>query len=158
MAILLVLLFAFGMPAASAQYNPTEPGFIIDPPTVGVGGGTVTVSGKGCPAASTVNIYVEDTLVGTTTAKDDRDGTFTTTVQIPAGLTPGTHTVFVRCGNVVLSNTLTVTVTVTAVAVQAPNTLPKTGSNSAGFVRVALVLVALGGLLVLSTRRRRQRV
>lgn len=152
--MLLVVLFAFGMPAASAQYNPGEPGFIIDPPVVGVDGGPVNIKGVGCPANSTVNIYLGDTLIGTTTASNSQAGSFSATVQIPAGLTPGTRTIFVRCGTVVLSNTLTVT----APVIPATTTLPRTGSDSIGFVRVALVLVALGGLLVLSTRRRRQRV
>jgi LPXTG-motif cell wall-anchored protein len=60
---LFVVLFAS---AAHAQYVPGEPGIIVNPSTVEVGG-TIEVQGQGCPRNSTVTIYVGDILVATTT-------------------------------------------------------------------------------------------
>src|SRR6185369_17194929 len=60
-AVLMVALAG----TAHAQYVPGEPGIIVDPGTVSVGG-TIEVQGSGCPRDSEVQIFVGDTLVATT--------------------------------------------------------------------------------------------
>jgi LPXTG-motif cell wall-anchored protein len=150
---LFVVLFAT---AAHAQYVPGEPGIIVDPSTVQVGG-TIEVQGSGCPRGSTVTITVGDTVVGTTIASDDGTGSFDLRdIVLPPSIGPGTYTVHALCGDL----DLTAVLNVTAVATTTPpsTVLPVTGSDTGVYVKAGLALVAVGGLLVLGTRRRRATV
>ena len=149
---LFVVLFAS---AAHAQYVPGEPGIIVDPGTVEVGG-TIEVIGSGCPRSSEVTIYVGDVLVATTVASDDGTGSFDVSIVLPPSIGPGNYTVHAFCGELDLTSVLSVT----AVATTTPPTtvLPVTGSDSGMYIKAGVALVAVGGLLVLATRRRRATV
>jgi LPXTG-motif cell wall-anchored protein len=150
---LFVVLFAT---AAHAQYVPGEPGIIVNPTTVEVGG-TIEVQGTGCPRDATVQIFVGDVLVATTTASDDGTGSFdVSNIVLPPSITPGNYTIHALCGEL----DLTAVLSVTAVATTTPpsTVLPVTGSDSGVYVKAGLALVAVGGLLVLGTRRRRATV
>jgi LPXTG-motif cell wall-anchored protein len=150
---LFVVLFAT---AAHAQYVPGEPGIIVDPGTVEVGG-SIEVQGTGCPRDATVTIYVGDVLVATTTASDDGTGSFDVKdIVLPDSIGPGNYTVHAFCGEL----DLTAVLSVTAVATTTPpsTVLPVTGSDSGIYIKAGLGLVAVGGLLVLGTRRRRATV
>ena len=143
--------------AVSAQYVPGQPGIIVDPNSTTVGG-TVTVEGSGCPADGTVTIKIGTVEVGTVTS--DEEGNFILKdIVLPPSITPGQYTVHALCGDLDLTAVLSVsalppsTTTATTVA-----TLPKTGTDSGSWVKVGLGLVAVGGLLVLATRRRRSMV
>lgn len=146
---------------AHAQYVPGEPGIIVNPDTVEVGG-TIEVTGSGCPRDTEVQIFVGDVLVATTTtAPDDGTGSFDVTdIVLPDSIGPGEYTVHAMCGDL----DLTAVLTVTAAAVQpttAPSdtgTLPVTGSDSGLLLKSGFALVAVGGLIVLATRRRRATV
>jgi LPXTG-motif cell wall-anchored protein len=154
---LFVVLFAS---AAHAQYVPGEPGIIVNPSTVEVGG-TIEVQGQGCPSGSEVTIYVNDVLVATTVASDDGTGSFDVTdIVLPTSIGPGTYTVHAYCGELDLTAVLEVTAVATTAAPTNETTtvLPVTGSDSGVYVKVGLALVAVGGLLVLGTRRRRATV
>jgi LPXTG-motif cell wall-anchored protein len=104
LAALLVIAFVAAQPA-SAQYQPGQPGFILDPPIVAPGQ-TVDVIGNGCPRGSTVEIYLDGVLADTVTAADDDTGAFAG--SFPAPPVEGTYMVEVRCGDVVMSQVLTV--------------------------------------------------
>jgi hypothetical protein len=150
---LFVVLFAT---AAHAQYVPGEPGIIVDPGTVQVGG-TIEVQGNGCPRNSAVTIYVGDVLVATTVASDDGTGSFDVkNIVLPTSLGPGTYTVHAYCGDLDLTTVLSIT----AVATTTPpeSQLPVTGGDYGIYVKSGLALVALGGLFVLTSRRRRATV
>jgi LPXTG-motif cell wall-anchored protein len=146
------LLLATAAPA-SAQYNPSG-GFIIEPSTIPDTGAEVFIEGIGCPAASTANISIlvdgQEIFLGSTPVDNDVDGGFRTFVNVPP-IPAGEYTVFVRCGNVVFSNVLTVVATTQPTS--AP--LPRTGTDPTNFIRIAFALIAAGGLLVLAARRRR---
>ena len=45
----------------------------------------------------------------------------------------------------------------TAATGSGTGTLPRTGTNSAELLQLALVLIAVGGIITLATRKRRQR-
>jgi LPXTG-motif cell wall-anchored protein len=142
---------------AFAQYVPGEPGIIVDPGTVQVGG-TIEVQGSGCPRDTTVSIYVGDTLVATTTtAADDGTGSFDVKgIVLPPSLGPGDYIVHARCGTLDLTSVLSISAVAPTTTVATTGTLPTTGSNSTGLlVPVGVGLVAVGGLVVLATRRRR---
>jgi LPXTG-motif cell wall-anchored protein len=138
---------------------PGEPGIIVNPGTVEVGG-TIEVQGSGCPRDTTVTIYVGDVLVATTsTAPDDGTGSFDVKdIVLPDSLGPGEYTVHAKCGTLDLTSVLNISA-VAPTTVPATGTLPTTGSNTPGLlVPVGVGLVAVGGMVVLATRRRRQTV
>ena len=148
------LLLCLGAPVivaspAMAQYGGTC-GFVLTPTTV-TPGGTVQVVGQNANPNEVLVFTIGDPItIGTTTA--DSNGNFTATLTIPADLAPGTYSVDVNCGNSVSSQTLNVSA---ANAENAAGNLPTTGSNTLLYLRWALALIALGGLIVLATRRQR---
>lgn len=150
------LLMVFAS-AAHAQYVPGQPGFILDPNQVLEGGATTTASGVGCPPSTNVVFTIDGVQVGTTVSRPDPDGSFDATLSIPASFAPGEYTVVATCGNVRMTNTLTITAVPTSEPTSA-TTLPRTGSDSMLLVRIGLALAATGGLLVLGTQKRRARV
>jgi len=156
-AILVVALAG----TAHAQYVPGEPGIVVNPGSVEVGG-TIEVTGSGCPRDTLVTIYVGDTPVATTTTSpDDGTGSFDVTgIVLPAGIGPGEYTVHAKCGELDLTSVLSISaVATTTTATAATGTLPTTGSSLPGLlVPVGVGLVAAGGLAVLATRRRRHAI
>ena len=144
-AFLALLLFA---PAASAQY-PNDDSISVDNPNPNVGD-SIVVSGDCFPPGSLVTVTLTQggntVVVGQTTS--DANGHYSVTITIPAGFTAGPATL-TACGVSIVIN-----IGGTAVA-----TLPRTGSSSSlPMARIAVVLVAAGGLLVLSARKRAARV
>ncbi len=112
----------------------------------------MTVQGTGCPANVTVTIKIGDVVIGTVTS--DANGDFTDpNIVLPPSITPGTYTVHALCGDLDLTAVLSVNALATTTV--APGTLPRTGTDSGVWVKIGLSLVAIGGLLVLATRRRR---
>ena len=141
--------------AAYAQYNPGQPGFIITPSTT-TAGSQVSFVGEGCPAGSTVTF----TSNGVTLASGPvgSDGKFAVPGTVPASFGPGQYTVTATCGDVLMTNILTVVAATSGVIPGTSGTsgsLPRTGSDSMLLVRIGLGLLAAGGLVVLATRRRR---
>jgi LPXTG-motif cell wall-anchored protein len=138
---------------ASAQYVPGTPGIIVDPGSTTVGG-TVTVTGTGCPANVTVTIRIGTVVVGTATSNNA--GNFTFTVKLPPSIGPGQYTVHALCGALDLTAVLSVSALPATTTIATGGTLPKTGTDSGLWVKIGLSFVAVGGLLVLATRRRRR--
>lgn len=150
--VAVVAVFAFATPAL-AQYETG--GVILNPPEIpAFTESIVNVSGVGCPPGSTANIYIvidgSEVFLGSTQVADDPDGAFNTDVLVPA-LPPGEYTVRVRCGEVVLSAILTVVGTTTQAG-----PLPRTGADPWMFIRIAVLLVTIGGFLLLFARKRRK--
>ena len=150
LALLLVGVVAFA-PRAEAQYQPGQPGIILSPSTV-TSGGSFSVAGFGCVKAAPVEILIDGTVVGTGTASNDDKGSFSIPVTAPT--TPGQYSVVARCLTTEVSSILSVVAAPTTTVLVA--TLPITGGESGGLVKVGLLLVAVGGLLVLAVRRTRE--
>ena len=142
MALAALLLFA---PAASAQYE--DPGSIVtDDPNPDVGD-SITITGFACgePGVDvTITITQNGQSVVVGQATTGPDGSYTTTIAIPATFTNGTAVITDSCGG-------QLTLTIGGVSGVA---LPRTGSDSGTLGRVAVALVAAGGLLVLAARKR----
>lgn len=124
--------------------------------TSAVPGQTITFTGSGWPANTTIPITINGASVGTTTT--NASGQFSFTYTVPASAS-GTLTASVDCGAVVVSSSVSVSSgsASTALPVQrvsTGSTLPVTGSQAIGFVQVALALLAAGGLALLLARRR----
>jgi LPXTG-motif cell wall-anchored protein len=152
---LVVGLFAFTATPAQAQYDGPC-GLILNPPEIAADTATsIEVSGVCCPAASIADIFVvvdgQEVFVGTAQVANDTDGGFNQVVTIPP-LPAGEYSVVVHCGPVTLSAVLTVVGTTTVTT----GALPRTGSDPWTFIRIAVLLVAIGGFLLLFTRKRRQ--
>jgi hypothetical protein len=101
----------------------------------------------------TLTLYSTPVTLATTTAT--ATGTFSVTVTIPSDTVPGAHTI-VATGSTGDSATTAITVASTVpVAVTTP-TLPFTGADIAALASVGAIALALGGMLILTGRRRRR--
>ena len=118
-------------------------------PASAVAGATISLTGDGYQPNEPLEIWLLSTPVQLTTLTADAQGAFTTTVTIPANVTPGAHTLEIRGAQ---SPTFAQSFTVFAA-------LPATGPDpSAGPIGVAALLLTGAGVgLVLITRRRRVR-
>lgn len=152
--LIAVLALALPSTAAMAQSYPDTPTLTVDqtvvPPCT-----TVVLTGTGFLPNTLVTITVGGTVIGTVTT--DADGNYTFPYTISCSEVDGAVLTFTASDG---TNVLSVSVTIEAAAVTtttAGGTLPKTGASdtTALLVRVSVVLVAMGGILVLATRRRR---
>jgi hypothetical protein len=154
--VLIGVIVVFAAPA-KAQYVPGVPGCIPDPPTINEDTETSGVlECIGCPpntlAEAVIVVNGNEVPIGSAQVSDDEDGGVVIPVVYPA-LPSGDYLVLVRCGDALLSNVLTVADTGGQVIRQGP--LPITGSDSGWLVRIALLLITIGGLLALMARKRR---
>ncbi|MGP0030470.1 MAG: IPT/TIG domain-containing protein [Acidimicrobiales bacterium] len=120
-------------------------------------GCTTTVTGSGWADGETVTLYFSDPVeVGT--VQTSATGTFSTSVKIPP--TPAGSFTISAVGSsgdsastpFTLTATTAATVTPTTAAAAAP--LAFTGADISIMVGVAAMAIAVGGILVLSSRRR----
>jgi hypothetical protein len=115
-------------------------------------GQTTSVSGSGCEANTpvTLSLDVASTPIGTTTADDQ--GNFTATATIPVDSSAGQHNVLATCtdpNGADLVATAALSVTRSGLAV--------TGANFIPLAIVMVVTLAVGLVLILIGRRRRNR-
>lgn len=137
-------------PVASAQY--VDDGSItVDDPNPDVGD-AIVVNGTACGEADivvTVSISQGGQTVVLGTATTGPDGTYVLNGSIPTSFVNGTAVISDTCG-------ASLTITIGEVA---GVSLPRTGSSSTGTLwRVAVGLLAAGGVLVLTARKRSARV
>lgn len=145
MLILGVMALALFVPAAHAQYNPGTPGASVSDSTV-TSGDTVTVTATGCEPGSTVTFYLDGNTLGSATADDS--GTAAADVVITGS--PGAHQITNSCNDAVISITI---------AGATAGALPRTGSDSSlPLAKIAIVLIAAGGLLIVAARDRSKKV
>jgi LPXTG-motif cell wall-anchored protein len=134
-------------PVASAQY--VDDGSITtDDPNPDVGD-SIVVTGQNCdPGDLTLTLTQGSQSVVVGQATVGPDGSFSTSITIPSSFSAGTATLSSACGS-----------TTIAIGGVAGTALPRTGSSSTGTLwRVAVALLAAGGILVLSSRKRSARV
>ena len=158
-----LVLFA---PAAGAQYSNVAAVSVTNPTDTCSPGRDITATAVGFAFFNTVTFRFNGQVIGT--AQADGEGNATLTVPYPDGVDPGTYQLTATGLSAVDNETVTVTADIECLPSTTPTTagpggtgtaagpLPRTGSDSTGVLfRVGIVLVAAGGLLVLSTRRRR---
>jgi LPXTG-motif cell wall-anchored protein len=111
--------------------------------------GEVAVLAYGLPAGDEVELVIMSTptLLGSFTV--DESGSIETRASMPATIGSGDHTLVVASPNVKAALGLKIADTTAPVA----TTLPATGSNTA--TPIVITLLALGSLLALTARRRR---
>jgi len=150
---------ALSAPASAQNYGGCQAQLS---PTTAAPGQTITVSGSGAPAASSVTASIDGAQVGSGTSDGTGNFSFSATVPTTAS---GNETVTVSCGTngtgtavlaVTAQNTTTTTVAGTTTTVAAAG-LPRTGTSDTMPLTVAgLVAVALGGTVLVIARRRAQ--
>jgi LPXTG-motif cell wall-anchored protein len=146
LALAALVLFA---PVASAQYVD-DGSLVTDDPNPDVGD-SITITGTGCgePGVDvTVSISQGANTVVLGTVTTGPDGTYTFTATVPSSFSNGTAVISDTCG-------ASLTITIGAVS---GTSLPRTGSETGTMWRVAVALVAAGGVLVLGARKRSNRV
>jgi hypothetical protein len=147
-----VLSLAFATPAFA--YGPNAPTVSSSSNSVAPGG-TLTVSGNNFTPGTTVTIDLHSTpvLLATTTASGS--GQFSVAVMIPSNTVPGTHTIIATDPNGDSASTEIVVTGTVPVATTSPG-LAFTGADIAALTGVGAIAMALGGMLILTGRRRRR--
>lgn len=186
-----IALVVLAATPAVAQY----PDIVVTPGKV-VPGGTVTVSGKGCPPGSTVVVTLKKApaaapaslptggsegqlsraagTAGTTRLVDlavgevvatvtaDQDGNFNASFKIPPHATPGFYDVITECDGIVQSQRIEVLGQTEVPPSNPPGggarpdgEIVRTGSNLNGVGLIGAGLLAVGGLVLLASRKRR---
>ncbi len=156
-AALLIAVLALALPAgaAFAQSYPSTPTLTVDQPVVPPCT-TVVLTGTGFLPNTVVTISVDGKVIGTVTTDDQGNYTFPYTISC-SEVDGAVLTFTGNDGTTILS----VSVRIEAAAVTtttATGSLPKTGASDTTMllIRVSVVLVAIGGILVLATSRRRR--
>jgi hypothetical protein len=131
---------------APAQYPPNGE-LVVDDPNIEVGG-EESFRGSGCRPGEVVSVLFDGSQVGT--LPTDSGGNFAGRITIPPGTTPGQHLLTVRGSACELNAVINV------LGAQAA-ALAFTGSSShtLTYVLVGAAAVAMGGVLVMGSRRRR---
>ncbi len=146
-----VILLFLAVPAGAQYAVPTS--ITSSDPCVPGSPVTLTVQGA-APGTDVTFIFQPDAVViGIATA--DANGTAVLQTTWPVTASSGLHTVVAQGigGDSVNPGPLDLSIEVTC-APGAAGALARTGSDSLPWVRIGVVLVALGGILVLTTRKR----
>ena len=114
-------------------------------------GQEITVIGEGFPPNCEVDITVNGVVVGTVTTSPT--GTFTFGYTLGSNIS-GTVTIGAVAGGFVREVTLPVMTSGATTTVPAAGPLPRTGSDTDWMVGAGIGLLAVGGLLLLATRKR----
>ncbi len=136
---------AYPPPALGLQLSTS-----IAPP-----GSMLQVTGEGCPAGSTVKIYLNSTSAPLATTVANGEGAFSAPITIPLATTSGQHTVTAICRSVTLMAVLTIVAAPSQPEAYRP--LPRTGLDTRAPLLAALTLIVLGSAIVLVARTRRLR-
>ncbi|HEX3426033.1 MAG TPA: hypothetical protein VHT30_07870 [Acidimicrobiales bacterium] len=133
--------------AAQAAYPPGISCLTLSP-TAGAPGTTVTVAGADRKPGSTVNISIDNPLVGMVPVGPS--GTFSTTLTIPATAPAGPHTISASGGGTGCEDAATF-----RVLDPTPGGISLAGSHGVyGLLEAAAGVAVLGAALVVATRRR----
>lgn len=152
----LVALLAIAPAAAAQQYPPSDNSITSPTGTTYNPGDPATFSAKTFQAGSetTFTFFSDPVTLGTVRANSA--GVATINTRIPANAAPGRHTVRASGINP-QGQPLNVDLAITVRGDGAP--LPRTGaSNSVDLSRVGIAALAGGGLLVLASKKRRDRM
>jgi hypothetical protein len=152
---LISLSVLLGISGAAFAYGPNLP-------TIGTGAGGGACSTAGCTITITGSNFDPNSTVVLTgcgitpvSTVASATGTISTPVTIPAGAA-GPCTITATEGANVATTVITRSAPAATVASVAPSApLALTGADISGLIAIAVVAIAVGGMFVLSTRRRK---
>lgn len=159
MVVTLALVLLAPSATIAQPYGPSVQGTLtVSDETVGPGQ-SITVSGKGFKAASSISLVFESLPTSLGTTSSDASGAFAKQVTIPADAALGSHTITATGpapdgGTRVLSRAVNVQAQGSSSRGTSDGSLPRTGRGIAVMIVTALAFCAGGTLLVLSVRRR----
>jgi len=170
-SLMVAAMLAILAPTAQAKTTVSYPGgcAIVLSQVTASPGNTLTVSATGFPVGAKVMFQmrstrppVKTTKLGTATAVANGQGTGTATLvfTLPANTAPGMYVISAhgappgQCDPFVSTNLMVSAQQVGTSTTLGGGTLPRTGTNSALLFQIALVLIALGGLVTLTARKR----
>jgi alpha-L-fucosidase len=152
--IVAVACLGLGFAAPAFAYGPNAATVADSTSSIGPGG-SLTVTGTNFAPGDTVTIVLHSAPVtlGTTTANPS--GAFSVVVTIPSDTAPGDHQIVASDpdGDSASTNLM---VTGTVPVATATPSLPFTGADIAALSGVGAIALALGGMLILTGRRRRR--
>ena len=143
---------AFAAPAFA--YGPNAATVGASTSSVGPGG-SLTVTGNNFGPGDTVTVVLHSAPVTLATTTADGSGTFSVVVTIPSDTAPGLHQIVASDTDGDSTSTSLLVVGTVPVAVATPS-LAFTGADIAALSGVGAIAVALGGMLILTGRRRRR--
>jgi hypothetical protein len=149
-------LLLAGPGTAGAVDYPSDATLTVNDPTPSCGQ-TVDVVGTGFLPDTLVTITIGGQVVGTVTS--DANGNFTFPYTLPDACVDGEQTIRATDGTNTLLVSITVSSTTRATATTtASGNLPVTGSSGTTLhlVQVGVLSVAIGGILLVATRKRRR--
>ncbi len=169
-SLLVTAMLVMLAPMSEAKTSVSYPGgcVIVISKVTAIPGDQLTVTASGFPVGAKVKFEmrsvkppVRTTKLGTVTAVANSQGTGTATLvfTLPANTAPGMYTISAhgappgQCDPFVSTN-LMVSASVATTTATGGGTLPRTGTNSALLFQIALILIALGGLVTLAARKR----
>ena len=151
--VVMAVGFGLSLSLAAPAFGYATPVPVVTTSTSSIGaGGSLTVSGCNFVPNEPITITLQNSpsvVLATTTT--DSSGCFSITVTIPSNTAPGTYTI--SAGGLAFT-TITVTSLVPVIATTKP--LAITGADIAALSGVGAIALALGGMLILTGRRRRQ--
>ncbi len=147
-------VLSLGFAAPAFAYGPNAPTLSSNSSSVSPGG-TLTVTGNNFTPGATVTIDLYSTPVQLATTTATGSGSFSVAVMIPSNTVPGAHTIVATDPNGDSASTAIVVTGVVPVATTSPG-LPFTGADIAALSGVGALAMALGGMLILTGRRRRR--
>jgi hypothetical protein len=156
--VLAVIAVGFGLslslatPAFAADYTTPSAPTLTTSTSSGGAGLAFTVSGCNYAPNESITITLQNsTSVVLATVTANSSGCFSSTVTIPSNTAPGAYTI--SAGGLAFT-TFTVTSVAPVVATTTP--LAITGADIAALSGVGAIALALGGMLILTGRRRRR--
>lgn len=154
-AVSLGVILAWAAPAFA--YGPGGAPTVNSTSSSTTPGGSLVVSGANFDPDEGITITLHSAPVTLATTTDGASGSFSVTVTIPTDIAPGTHTIIATdASGDSASTTLVVTgPTPSPATATATSGLAFTGADIAALSGVGALALALGGMLLIVSRRRR---
>lgn len=153
-----VVIIGLGMTLAWAApafaYGPGGVPNLTSSTSTTAPGGSLLVSGANFVPNEGITITLHSTPVTLATTTADPSGSFSVTVTIPSNTTPGTHTILAT-GATGDSSSTTLVVSGSVTSATVTSGLAFTGADIAAMAGFGAIALAIGGMLILTTRRRR---
>lgn len=153
LAVLLTVALLLSAPAQAQTYPPKPPSIGVNDTLVRPGDKVVVSGADWCPG-STVDIFLNGKFI--TTADVGGDGTFSTSITVPAGTDAGPAEITVEGLDETCDETRVLgrTITVVLGATESGGNLPFTGENVSVWMLVVAGLMVVGAGFAVAGRRR----
>ena len=153
LAALLAVALLLSAPVQAQTYPPKPPSIGVNDTLVRLGDKVVVSGAVWCPG-STVDIFLDGKFI--TTADVGGDGTFSTSITVPAGTDAGPAEITVEGLDETCEETRVLgrTITVVLAATESGGSLPFTGDNVSVWMIVVAGLLVVGAGFAVAGRRR----